>query len=206
MVLLNAFSGTSESLIGQLLQVEVAAFHRENDPATPTDDGAIYWHVPHYKNSAPYSAVRKGDFKLIRYREDNDSLHNRSVMEDGYFMSERERYDLTRNLGESGGQNLHNSDSALVRELESTLLAQLQPVDAKMPTAVRRDDRNGATQAWCSEWMAKTEPSKFYADPVKEALRDSSPGDTIIVYPENVNETATFPNTPKGVTIKSIHE
>ncbi len=187
-----------------LLQGKMTAFHRENDPATPADDGAIYWHVPHYKNSAPYSAVRKGNFKLIRYWEDNDNLQNRNVMEDGYFMSERELYDLTHNLGESGDRNLHDSDSDLARELESTLVDWLQRVDAKMPTAVRRIDDDGKTQAWYSEWIASNDPSKTYADPVKEAVRDSSPGDTIIIYPESLRKPELPLSIPRGVTIKHI--
>jgi len=189
-----------------LLRGTVAEFHRENDPTTPSDDGAIYWHVPHYKHSAPFSALRKNNYKFIRYWEDNDNLKNRNITEDGYFMSDKELYDLTRKIGESGDENLYSNVSALARDLEFTLLAWLQRVDAKMPTAVRRDNPNGATQAWYSEWIAKNDSSKPYTDPVKEAIRDSSPGDTILVYPESVNETARLPNIPKGVTIKSIHD
>lgn len=189
-----------------LLEGKVEKFHRENNPDTTADDGAIFWHVPHYKHSAPFSALRKGDHKFIRYWEDDDNLQARNVTEGGYLISEKELYDVTRNIGESGDHNIHDSDSALTREMESILFAWLQRVDAKMPTTVRRNDKTGAALGWYSEWISKNDPSKTYTDPLKEAVRESSPGETILVYPEVLKEPQSLQEIAKGVTIKSIHE
>ena len=30
----------------------------------------LYWHYPHYHRTAPYGAIRSGDWKLIEYFED----------------------------------------------------------------------------------------------------------------------------------------
>lgn len=81
----------------------------------------------------------------MRYWEDQDNLQNRSEPEDGYFMSQNELYDLTSNLGESGNENLYDNDSQLTKDLENILLKWLQSVNAKMPTAVQREDQWGAT-------------------------------------------------------------
>jgi len=120
-----------------LLKGDTSSFHRENDPETSADDGAIFWHVPHYKHSAPYSAVIRDNHKYMRYWEDQGNLQSRRETEDGYLMSEKELYDLTNNTGESADENLNDSKSALANDLENILLKWLQKVDAKMPLAVK---------------------------------------------------------------------
>ncbi len=120
-----------------LLIGDTSSFNRENDPETPADDGAIFWHVPHYKHSAPYNAVIKNNHKYIRYWEDQENLQNRRETEDGYLMSENELYDLTKNIHESADDNLYDSNAALANDMEAILLVWLQTADAKMPTPVK---------------------------------------------------------------------
>ena len=188
-----------------LLQAADSEFHRENDPGTAKDDGAIFWHVPHYKHSAPYSAIIKDNHKYIRYWEDHDSLQSRRETEDGFFMSEKELYNLQDNLSESPQKRLTAVHSSMEAELESTLLDWLKRVDAKMPTAVRRENKQGITQAWYSSWIAKQAPSSRYKDPVEEAIYNSSPGDKITIYPGNLTDSIALPHTPDGITTQSIH-
>lgn len=35
------------------------------------EERPLYWHYPHYHHTAPYSAVRYGDWKLVEMLEDN---------------------------------------------------------------------------------------------------------------------------------------
>lgn len=188
-----------------LLQSTDSEFHRENDTSTSQDDGAIFWHVPHYKHSAPYSAVIKDNYKYIRYWEDHDSLQSRRETEDGYFMSEKELYNLQDNLEESGEKVLTGAQSSVEAELESILLNWIKRVDAKMPTAVRRENNQGITQAWYSSWISKQATSSGYEDPVEEAIYKSNPGDKITIYPGNLTDSIALPNPPDGITIQSMH-
>ena len=76
---------------------------------------AIYWHFPHYRhNPGPYSIIREGDWKLIKFYE-----------------GQMELFDLKNDLGET--KNLAASMTEKVKELESRLLAHLKSVGAKMP-------------------------------------------------------------------------
>ena len=76
---------------------------------------AIYWHFPHYRhNPGPYSIIREGDWKLIKFYE-----------------GQMELFDLKIDLGET--KNLAASMTEKVKELESRLLAHLKSVGAKMP-------------------------------------------------------------------------
>lgn len=188
-----------------LLQAADEGFHRENDPSTSKDDGAIFWHVPHYKHSAPYSAIIKDNYKYIQYWEDHDSLQSRRETEDGFFMSEKELYNLQDNLSESPEKRLTEVHSSKKAELESTLLDWLKRVDAKMPTAVRRENKQGITQAWYSSWISKQAPTSSYEDSLEEAIYKSSPGDKVTIYPENLTDSIALPHTPDNITIQSIH-
>lgn len=189
-----------------LLNGDSSGFQRENDPADSTDDGAIFWHVPHYKHSAPYSAVLKGNTKFIQYWEDGKNLKIREETEDGYFMEEKELYDLTSNTGESTSENLYHNDSSTAENLEEILFQWLKRVEAKMPTAVRREDQNGVTQAWYGKWIASQDPSIDYVDPIREAISQAAEGDTITIYPGSYNETIEIPDLPNNVTVRSVHE
>ena len=41
------------------------------NPAASLARDALYWHLPHYHHSTPASAIRRGDWKLIEFFEDN---------------------------------------------------------------------------------------------------------------------------------------
>lgn len=79
---------------------------------------AIYWHYPHYGNQggSPGSAVRAGDWKLIKFYED------------GRF----ELYNLKEDIGEKN--NLVDQLPKKTAELKAMLYKWLESVDAKMPS------------------------------------------------------------------------
>ena len=75
----------------------------------------LIWHFPHYRHApGPYSIIRKGDFKLIKFWE-------------GIY----ELYDLKNDLGEA--KNLAESKPGLVQKLESELIVRLKADGAKLP-------------------------------------------------------------------------
>ena len=78
---------------------------------------AIYWHYPHYGNQGgtPGASVRKGDYKLINFFED-DRL---------------ELYNLREDPGET--RNLTEARPDLVRDLKESLSAWQKKVEAKIP-------------------------------------------------------------------------
>ena len=77
----------------------------------------LVWHFPHYRHApGPYSIIRKGDYKLIKFWE-------------GIY----ELYDLKNDLGEEN--NLSESKPGLVKKLDGELLARLKADGAKLPRA-----------------------------------------------------------------------
>jgi uncharacterized sulfatase len=85
------------------------------DPVAPVDRDTLTWHLPHYHHSTPSSAIRRGDWKLIEFFEDNTV----------------ELYHLGRDLGET--TNLAEREPALVADLRAELAAWRDRVDARMP-------------------------------------------------------------------------
>jgi arylsulfatase A len=85
----------------------------------------LYWHVPHYspQGGKPMSAIRKGDFKLIQFYEDN------SV----------ELYDLSKDPGETNNLSVQQKTTAdqLLKELNDWKVR----MNAKVPR--RNPDYNG---------------------------------------------------------------
>lgn len=81
------------------------------------DRDAIYWHYPHYhkQGARPYSAIRMGDWKLIRFLED-----------DRY-----ELYNLKEDISES--ENLCVQHPDVYKQLKQKLFDWYQKVDAQMP-------------------------------------------------------------------------
>lgn len=79
---------------------------------------AIFWHYPHYGNQggAPAAAVRRGDWKLIRWFE-GDGI---------------ELFNLSSDLSEA--RNLAEQEPKRVQALRAELDAWLGSVDAKLPT------------------------------------------------------------------------
>ena len=80
---------------------------------------AIYWHYPHYGNQGgtPFSSVRKGDYKLIEFYEDNRV----------------ELYNLREDMSER--TNLAEALPDRVRELRALLDNWKQRTGAVIPTA-----------------------------------------------------------------------
>ena len=76
---------------------------------------AIYWHFPHYRHSpGPYSIIRSGDWKLIKWYEGGFELYN-----------------LKTDLSESN--NLANNMASKVKELDRQLSSELSRIGAKIP-------------------------------------------------------------------------
>ncbi len=77
----------------------------------------LFWHYPHYGNQGgdPSSVIRKGDWKLIHYWEDN---HN-------------ELYDLATDIGEQ--HDLAARESQQTGQLWAELQAWLKETEAKLP-------------------------------------------------------------------------
>ena len=79
------------------------------------DRESLYWHFPHYRHArGPYSIVRKGDWKMIKWYEGLIEL-----------------YDLSNDLSETN--NLASDQAETVTRLEADLQAELNRVDAKLP-------------------------------------------------------------------------
>jgi arylsulfatase A-like enzyme len=89
---------------------------------------ALYWHYPHYSNQGgkPSGALRKGDWKLIEFFEDD----------------RRELYDLREDPSETHDQSAKNRAKA--DELAADLARWRQEVGAKLPTPNPDYDRNAA--------------------------------------------------------------
>lgn len=85
-----------------------------NPGAAPARD-ALFWHLPHYHHSTPAGAIRRGDWKLIEFFE-NDTV---------------ELYHLGRDAGETN--NLAASEPERVRELRTALADWRRSVGARMP-------------------------------------------------------------------------
>ena len=78
----------------------------------------LFWHYPHYGNQggSPGSAVRRGDWKLIRFYEDG----------------REELYNLADDVAEM--HDLASTHKETVNELSGALDAWLAQVNARMPT------------------------------------------------------------------------
>ena len=75
----------------------------------------LIWHFPHYRhNPGPYSIIRQGDHKLIKFYEGITEL-----------------YDLKRDLGET--MDLASAMPEKVRQLEARLTSELKRMGAKIP-------------------------------------------------------------------------
>lgn len=79
------------------------------------DRTAIYWHFPHYRHQpGPYSIIRDGDWKLIKWYEGPTSLFN-----------------LKEDLGEK--KDLAATLPDKVKALDDKLITHLKSIDAKIP-------------------------------------------------------------------------
>ncbi|MCS6864478.1 MAG: sulfatase-like hydrolase/transferase [Gemmataceae bacterium] len=125
-------SGTID-LFDTILEVTQPAAKRTPEQPSPPRDGVslvplfrgkklpdrdLFWHYPHYSNQGgkPCSAIRHGDYKLIRHYE-NDRF---------------ELFNIATDISEH--RNLVAEKPAIVRELSDKLAAWLKAVEAPMPT------------------------------------------------------------------------
>lgn len=81
------------------------------------EERPLFWHYPHYGNQGgqPMAAVRRGNYKLLKFFEDNHT----------------ELYDLSQDIGESF--NLAEELPNLANELETLLDAWIQEVGGIVP-------------------------------------------------------------------------
>ncbi len=94
-----------------------------------SDRGPLFWHYPHYGNQggAPSAAIRAGNWKLIRWYED-DAVELYNLANDP-----GERYELSR---------LHPGRAA---SLATTLAGWLESTDANMPSRNPKFDASRAS-------------------------------------------------------------
>jgi uncharacterized sulfatase len=85
------------------------------DPTAPLDRDTLYWHLPHYHHSAPASAIRQGDWKLLEFFED----------------ARVELYNLRDDLSEQC--NLATAESERAATLQGALRQWRQAIDARLP-------------------------------------------------------------------------
>jgi arylsulfatase A len=89
--------------------------HLKSTGAEPLERDELTWHFPHYRHApGPYSIIRKGKWKLIKFYA-------------GIF----ELYDLEHDLSEEN--NLARSLPDKVQELDRRLMTVLQVMNAKIP-------------------------------------------------------------------------
>ena len=81
----------------------------------------IFWHYPHWGNQGgtPYSSVRLGDWKYIKFYDGREELYN-----------------LTKDIGETKNQVKINPEKAA--ELKNTLDKWIINIDAKLPTILKK--------------------------------------------------------------------
>ena len=92
--------------------------HLRSAGTAPLNRDSLYWHFPHYRHPpGPYSIIRRGDLKLIKYYEG----------------PQFELYDLANDLGETN--NLSDERSEDVRSMHEQLNQHLAAVGAKLPRA-----------------------------------------------------------------------
>jgi arylsulfatase A-like enzyme len=89
--------------------------HLKSGGAEAVGRDELLWHFPHYRHApGPYSIIRKGDWKLIKFWE---GIH--------------ELYNLADDLGETN--NLAAAEPDKVKELDALLVERLKATGAKLP-------------------------------------------------------------------------
>lgn len=89
--------------------------HLKSGGASEIARDELLWHFPHYRHApGPYSIIRKGDHKLIKF-----------------WAGPHELFDLSKDLGEE--RNLAAEMPDKVRELEALLLQRLEATEARLP-------------------------------------------------------------------------
>jgi arylsulfatase A-like enzyme len=91
---------------------------------------ALYWHYPHYHpgGATPYSAIRRGHWRLVEFFEDQGV----------------ELYDLKADVAEKKDLARENADK--VKELRGKLASWRKKLGAQLPTSNPEYDRKRANQ------------------------------------------------------------
>jgi arylsulfatase A-like enzyme len=110
--------GLPDAAKGAVDGVSLVPLLRETGPLKRDE---LFWHYPHYQHyqlggATPYSAIRKGDFKLIEFLDDKPT----------------ELYNLHDDIGEKHDLAADMPDK--VKELRERLHAWRTEVGAQMPT------------------------------------------------------------------------
>jgi arylsulfatase A-like enzyme len=119
----------------------------------------LYWHYPHYQTLPPHSAIRHGDWKLVKHYEDGGA----------------ELFDLAQDPGEKSDLAAQHPEK--VRQMEEWLAAHLKAIGAQMP-APNPDHKPGKN--WMSDRGKGTydpyendeakDPRNYVTDPDIDAL------------------------------------
>jgi arylsulfatase A-like enzyme len=89
--------------------------HSKSGGKTKIERDQLLWHFPHYRyGSPPYSIIRQGDWKLIKFWEGSSELYN-----------------LATDLGEQKNLATENPEKAM--ELEALLMKRLSADQARLP-------------------------------------------------------------------------
>ena len=102
----------------------------------------LFWHYPHYHHSSPASAIREGDYKLIKFYEDNHV----------------ELYDLKNDISEQN--NLSETMPEKTEALYQKLNRWLESVNAAMPTPNPDYDPN-REQRWGARFHRELVREKY---------------------------------------------
>jgi arylsulfatase A-like enzyme len=121
----------------------------------------LFWHYPHYQHyqkggATPYSAIRKGDFKLIEFLADKHV----------------ELYNIKEDIGEE--HDLASKMPEKVDELRKRLYAWREEVGAQMPTRNPKYDPSKPE----ANLTAKQKKATNSADPARDRIPEASKPDT----------------------------
>jgi arylsulfatase A len=121
----------------------------------------LFWHYPHYQHyqkggATPYSAIHKGDYKLIEFLADNRV----------------ELYNIREDIGEK--HDLAEKMSDKVDELRKRLHQWREEVGAQMPTRNAKYDPSKPEANLTPQQKKATES----ADPARDRIPAKSPAET----------------------------
>ena len=115
--ILPTIAGAAGVRLPESLEIDGLDLRPVLDGDDQLDRTALFWHFPHYRHApGPYSIIREGDWKLIKWYEGPMSLFN-----------------LKDDLGEK--TDLAAEMPGKVEALESRLMAHLKSVGARIPVA-----------------------------------------------------------------------
>ena len=104
----------------------------------------LVFHFPHYQAGTPQSAIRVGDFKLIKYFETNQTA----------------LFDIAHDIGER--RNLAAAMPGKAAELEALLDGYLESVDADMPVVNPDYDPAGESRVGTRNYDLSIDPRWVY--------------------------------------------